>query len=279
MIKRYHEAPLCIFDVVQNLTDGDYALVHLFEENEQYLDKFRKAVAKGRDVLLDNSIFELGKAFDGDAFAEWVIDLKPTWYIVPDSWKNGPETAKMFREFTNKYGKLPGKRIGVAQGYTASEVAACYKQIEPFCDMIAFNLDFSSVFYDSVMRNTALSREYKASMIPYCVAMSIGRYMVLKELYRNGVINKNKPHHLLGCGVPQEVQWYPSIWNWIRSIDTSNPIIAGFEGWTYDIEKGIGKKSDKKLFEMLDVDLSYKSTKKIISNIRIMKEWCTTWKK
>jgi len=26
-----HEAPLCIFDVVQEQTDYDYALVHLFE--------------------------------------------------------------------------------------------------------------------------------------------------------------------------------------------------------------------------------------------------------
>ena len=279
MIKRYHEAPLCMFDQVQKLTDGDYALVHLFEENEQYLDKFRKAVAEGRDVLLDNSIFELGTAFNGDAFAEWVIDLKPTWYIVPDSWKNGTETAKMFKDFISRYGKLPGKRIGVAQGYSVSEVAACYKQLEPSCDMIAFNLDFSSIFYDSIMKNLGMSREYKATMVPYCVAMSFGRFMVLRELYRNGVINKNKPHHLLGCGLPQEVQWYPSSWNWIRSIDTSNPVIAGIEGWAYDVDTGINRKSDKKLFELINLSFSSKATKLVLSNIKIMKEWCTTWKK
>ena len=35
-MKIAHEAPLSIFDKVQAVTDYDYALVHLFEENEEY---------------------------------------------------------------------------------------------------------------------------------------------------------------------------------------------------------------------------------------------------
>ena len=38
----------------------------------------------GREVLLDNSIFELGEAFDSDKFAKYVEELKPSYYIVPD---------------------------------------------------------------------------------------------------------------------------------------------------------------------------------------------------
>jgi len=37
MIKIAHESPKSIFDTVQNYTDYDYALVHLFEEDEGYL--------------------------------------------------------------------------------------------------------------------------------------------------------------------------------------------------------------------------------------------------
>ena len=59
MIKRYHEAPKCIFNKVQEHTDGDYALVHLFESDPEYLEMFKKALADGRDVILDNSTFEL----------------------------------------------------------------------------------------------------------------------------------------------------------------------------------------------------------------------------
>ena len=30
-----HESPLCIFDYVQQVTDYDYALVHMFEQSDQ----------------------------------------------------------------------------------------------------------------------------------------------------------------------------------------------------------------------------------------------------
>ena len=63
MIKRYHEAPKCIFEDVQNYTQGDYALVHLFETDPEYLAMFQEALFNGRDVILDNSIFELGTSF------------------------------------------------------------------------------------------------------------------------------------------------------------------------------------------------------------------------
>ena len=57
MIKIAHESPKSIFNLVQKYTDYDYALVHLFEEDKEYLQYFKDAVAKGREVILDNSIF------------------------------------------------------------------------------------------------------------------------------------------------------------------------------------------------------------------------------
>ena len=69
MIKIYHEAPKSIFDEIQKVTDGDYCLVHLLEKDKQYLNLFKEAVGKGREVILDNSIFELEEAFDADKFA------------------------------------------------------------------------------------------------------------------------------------------------------------------------------------------------------------------
>ena len=43
MIKTAHEAPKSIFSEMQKITDIDYALVHLFEEDEEYFNKFKKA--------------------------------------------------------------------------------------------------------------------------------------------------------------------------------------------------------------------------------------------
>ncbi len=60
MIKTAHEAPKSIFSEMQKITDIDYALVHLFEEDEEYFNKFKKAVEDGREVILDNSIFGYG---------------------------------------------------------------------------------------------------------------------------------------------------------------------------------------------------------------------------
>ena len=55
MIKIAHEAPKSIFSRVQDFTDYDYALVHLFEEDEEYLKQFQQAALKGREIILDNS--------------------------------------------------------------------------------------------------------------------------------------------------------------------------------------------------------------------------------
>ena len=62
-----HEAPLKIMTQVSKMTDYDYGLVHLFEENEEYVDFFNTR-PKGRKMILDNSLYELGKSFDADKF-------------------------------------------------------------------------------------------------------------------------------------------------------------------------------------------------------------------
>lgn len=262
MIKRYHEAPIEIFKDVQEVTDGDYALVHLFETNEEYFNMFKKAVEAGRDVILDNSIFELGTAFDMDRYAYWIRKLEPTWYIVPDCWKNGWETARMFSEFIHRYPDLPGKRIGVAQGHQLEEVEKCYRSIEKYCDMVAFNLDFSS------------AAPVAAQGIPYCLRMSIGRRHMLGRLFERDVINTTKPHHLLGCGVPQEVMWYPKEWTWVRSIDTCNPVIHGLLDIGYDSNlPGLLFKRSTKMCDLMDASVQKDQKDLVMHNIHMFKQF------
>ena len=145
MIKIAHESPKSIFSTVQKFTDYDYALVHLFEEDKEYLQHFKDAVANGREVILDNSIFELEEAFDADRFAYWIKELKPTWYIVPDALEKGFQTCDQMHEFFKKYPKesLPGKAIGVVQGKTYESIASCYDYMDKVApvDMIAISFD------------------------------------------------------------------------------------------------------------------------------------------
>ena len=263
MIKRFHEAPKSIFHQVQQHTEGDYALVHLFEHDPEYLRMFKNAVADGREVILDNSIFELGTSFDHDRYAYWINELKPTWYIVPDVWKDGKATTDMFFEFFRNHPRetLHGKVIGVAQGNDLSEVAQCYLAIAPYCDMIAFNFDFSSYYYPTCG-------------VPKRLQMSLGRLQMLSDLYECGIIDVSKPHHLLGCGVPQEICWYPRTWTWVYSIDTCHPIMEGMHYRRYDEDlPGLLHKSATKMCECMD-DIVYDARWEFVEhNLKVMSTW------
>ena len=263
MIKRYHEAPKQIFNQVQHYTDGDYALVHLFETDAEYFQMFKDAVEAGRDVILDNSIFELGTSFNHERYAHWINLLKPTWYIVPDVWKDGQATAKMFHEFFRNHPRktLHGKVIVVAQGYTLEEVAECYRSIAPYCDMVAFNFDFSSYCVPSVG-------------IPKRLQMSLGRVRMLTDLLNAGVIDPTKPHHLLGCGVPQEICWYPKRWKWVRSMDTCHPVMEGMHWNKYSPDlPGMVHKTPDKMCDNMEVLVDNGRWLCIEHNLKEMSKW------
>ena len=186
-MKIAHEAPLSIFDRVQVLTDYDYALVHLFEENEEYYNTFVKAKKDGREVLLDNSIFELGTAFDGDVYADWIVKLKPDWYIVPDVLDNASATIDSFDRFISTYAGLPGKVIAVAQGSTYDELVTCYTHHanNPLVDKIA--LSFNHPFYQPDYDFLESNKYFK---------MMNGRQNTIANMFKDGIINTSKPHHL-----------------------------------------------------------------------------------
>jgi len=257
MIKIAHEAPIDIFDEVQRLTDYDYALVHLLEENGRYRDTFEHAIKKGREVILDNSIFELEEAFEADRFAIWVERLKPTWYIVPDALENAEKTMQQAANWFKNYSHVPGKSIGVVQGKTYQEIRDCYRAMDEIAnvDMIAISFDYS--YY----------RESCPHPNKY-VSWMLGRVKLLGDLERDNIINKDKPHHLLGCGLPQEFSFYKHAdYNWIYSLDTSNPVVHGIKNIPYGPE-GLWSKESQKLHELIDYPLENLDINLILDNIK-----------
>lgn len=257
MIKIAHESPKSIFDTVQNYTDYDYALVHLFEEDEGYLEQFKVAVNKGREVILDNSIFELEEAFNADRFAYWINQLKPTWYIIPDALEDAGGTMSQMANWNGKYRSTAhGKTIGVVQGKTYNEIVDCYEYMDNIAevDMIAISFDYS----------------YYTKSVPHpnkYVSWMLGRIKLLGDLVKDGIINQDKPHHLLGCGLPQEFSFY-SQYPWIYSLDTSNPIVHGIKGIKYSSD-GLWSKESQKLFELINFEVE--DTNTILGNIHKFK--------
>lgn len=269
-IKRYHEAPKSIFKEVQKITDGDYALVHLFEDDQEYYNLFKQAVSSGRDVILDNSLFELREAFDGDKYVKWIKDLQPTWFIVPDSWKDSEGTARKFFKFREDYPDLfredrTSKIIGVAQGMGLSDTIECYEAIEPYCDMVAFNLQGEQWWEDSTG---------KASE-GYITSMSRGRFNLIYAMNDLGVINRDKPHHLLGTGLAAEASWYVAAnLDFIRSIDTSSPVACGMVKHKYSSAMGNTIKPDFKMCDAMDARVSDSTFELIKYNIEIFDSFC-----
>lgn len=265
MIKRFHEAPKSIFHEVQKVTDGDYALVNLFEEDPEYFQLFKDALAQGREVILDNGVFELGNAWDADEFVKWIRRLQPTWYIVPDVLEDGELTIAKFFDFINKYPRLPGKRIGVAQGRNYNDMVKCYQAIEPHCDMVAMSFDFSW-FQDK-----------RAPSSPFTQAM-VGRRVMLDMMVHDGIINRSKPHHLLGVMLPQEVQHYThpltkDRFEWIYSIDTSNPVVHGLKGLRYS-EHGLDFKESQKLYTMINATVDEQQLENVLYNVDMFRRFC-----
>ena len=267
MIKIAHEAPIDIFEEVQRFTDYDYALVHLLEQNGRYRDTFERAVKKGREVILDNSIFELEEAFEADRFAMWVERLNPTWYIIPDALENAEKTMQQAANWIKTYKDIPGKSIGVVQGKTYQEIRDCYRAMDEIAkvDMIAISFDYS-YYTDSVPH----PNKY--------VSWMLGRVKLIGDLLRDGVINKDKPHHLLGCGLPQEFSFYKHAdYNFIYSLDTSNPVVHGLKGIEYGSE-GLWSKESQKLHELIDSEVDENQLNYIKTNIQKFR-WFTNGQK
>ena len=265
MIKIAHESPKSIFTEVQKHTDYDYALVHLFEEDPEYLKQFQDAKEAGREIILDNSIFELEEAFDAEKFAGWVLELKPDWYIVPDALEDAKKTVQQMTEWNNKYKNLPGKKIGVVQGKTYEQIKICYEYMDKIAnvDMIAISFDYS----------------YYTQTFPHpnkLVSWAMGRVKLLGDLLRDGVINEEKKHHLLGCSIALEFSFY-SDYKWIYSIDTSNPVVAAIKGTSYG-EMGLWHKDSQKLFELINYPADQVDLNKVQGNIHKF-NWLVNGKK
>ena len=262
MIKIAHEAPIDIFEEVQSVTDYDYALVHLLEQNGRYRDTFERAVKKGREVILDNSIFELEEAFEADRFALWVERLKPTWYIIPDALEDAEKTMQQAADWYKNYKDVPGKSIGVVQGRTYEEIRDCYRAMDEIAgvDMIAISFDYS--YYT---RSVPHPNKY--------VSWMLGRVKLLGDLVKDNIINKNKPHHLLGCGLPQEFSFYKHAdYNFIYSLDTSNPVVHGIKNIPYDPD-GLWSKESQKLHELIDYPLDKLDINLILDNIKSFRKF------
>lgn len=239
-----HESPISLFQDSLSYNDYDYCLVHLMEQEPEYRDFFINSSKTGRRILLDTSIFELGEAFDLEKYAHWVDELKPYEYILPDVLEDYQKTATNSKNFTERYPNLIGKKIGVVQGKTYAEIINCYEFLDEIVkvDKIAISFDYS--LYKDIFPH---SNKW--------VSFMMGRVLLINNLLKDGTLNTNKPHHLLGCSNPLEFSFYKDpTYNFIESLDTSSPIVHGLHRVLYEGKIGDWNKETTKLADLIKAE-------------------------
>lgn len=242
-----HESPISMLERSLKYNDYGYALVHLFETHPKYYEFYKKLTSvTDTPVLLDNSIFELKKAFDPKRYNEWIEKLQPNYYIVPDVLENAPDTIQQWKNWETEYNdNTDALRIGVVQGKDWNDLVRCYNYMKDNADFIAISFDYN--YYQA----TGLIEDNWANekLNKYCS----GRKRFIRQLIDEGYWCWDKPHHLLGCSLAREFRYYvdQNIYN-IKSCDTSNPVVAAIKGLSYNDEHGLYMKPETLLADLID---------------------------
>lgn len=258
-VELYHEMPLQM--LLQGYEDklnisGHYALVHLYEKHKEYFEYSIQRLKQGRPVILDNSIFELGTAFDADRFAFWIKELvkyagkgnvnRNLLYIIPDVLDDYEGTVSQAKDFLQKYEKLPGKKMAVAQGKTCSELLHCYQELNSLTNLDRTGISFNCEAYNP-------SSEVNLDIETTLKAWGSGRIRFINTLLES---YKELPSrlHLLGCSLPQEFKYYRGM-DAIASVDTSNPVVHGIKGIPYT-QYGLVRKESIKLADLFETSVT-----------------------
>ena len=245
-IKISHEVPFCLLTKSREFNDYDYCLPHLMDENEEYRVFFLNSKNVARYIIMDNSLHELGEAYNSDRLMYWVNKLEPDEFIVPDVWEDYAASVRNAKQWATV--KMPANttKVAVVQAKSFHEALLC---VQAYKDLgykkIAFS--YGASYYNDVVPHANKN-----------LGKALGRLSVISALYETKVIEDNDRVHLLGCQVPQEFGWYRGF-QFIESIDTSNPVMAALEGMRYSnaglIEKPKANMND--YFFMLSDQVDY----------------------
>ena len=215
-IKISHEVPFCLLEKGREFNDFDYLLPHLMDENEEYRNFFYKSKEMGRYIVMDNSLHELGTAYNTERLLYWVNEIKPNEFIIPDVWEDYSASVRNAKEWASV--KLPEEvtKVAVVQAKSLHEATICTTAYK--------DLGYKKIAY-------SYGAEYYHTICPHPnkdLGKAIGRFMVISQLVRDRILSDKDRVHLLGTASPIEFGMYKNI-KCIESIDTSNPVMAAIE--------------------------------------------------
>ena len=238
-MKISHEVPRCLLTASTEFNDYDYCLPHLLDQDEEYKQYFIDARDKGRYVIMDNSLHELGEAYDFERLKYWVNELEPDEFMVPDVWMNCGQTAAQAKYWLQFEFPEKTQKIAVIQGENKNQAYLCANLLQ--------NLGYKKlcVSYGATWYNDFFPHSNPD------MGKALGRVRFVQGLLKLEEL-KDIKFHLLGCSIPQEFGWYDNNPR-IESIDTSNPVMAALEGIEYK-EHGLNTKPSANMNDHFNVD-------------------------
>ena len=246
-MKVSHEVPRCLLNNSREWNDYDYCLPHLLDKDEQYKNFFYESKKQGRYIIMDNSLHELGEAYDHKRLRYWIDELEPDEFIVPDVWMKCSQTAAQAKYWKQFIFPEKTKKVAVIQGENKNQAYLCANLL------FGLGYDKLCVSYGATWYN-----DFFPHMNPD-MGKALGRVRFVQGLLNLNQL-KDVKLHLLGCSIPQEFGWYDNNPR-IESIDTSNPIMAALEGIEYQ-DHGLNTKPKANMNDHFDIkfkDIKYGS--------------------
>ena len=244
-MKVSHELPLSLMHYGHQFNDYDYMLPHLIDKYDQYRIYFQKARLAKRFIIMDNGLFE-GVNHTTEDLLEKINLIRPNIFIVPDAWNDATTTLVNAKSWMNTHkSHIPEgtELMAVLQGKDMGELISTYQiLVDIGYKHIAFN--HSSIAYQSIGSDDTLKNQM------------FGRIELIRQLIQKDIIRKDLYHHLLGASDWKEFQAYTEF-EWIKSIDTSSPIINGALGVKFSYDESYIKPKEK-LESIMETDLTDK---------------------
>jgi hypothetical protein len=257
-IKISHEVPFCLLEKSREFNDYDYCLPHLMDENEEYRNFFYESKKMGRYIVMDNSLHELGEAYNTERLLHWVNEIKPNEFIIPDVWEEKDASVRNAKQWSKI--ELPEEvmKVAVVQAKSMHEAILC-------------TVTYKDLGYKKIAYSYGAS--YYNDLCPHPnkdLGKAIGRFIVLSSLYEQKVLSKFDRVHLLGTASPIEFGMYKNI-ECIESIDTSNPIMAAIGEMPYT-KMGLHKKPIANMNNYQDMDINRISEGLVDWNVEMFRE-------
>lgn len=239
-MKISHEVPLSLLNRSRDFNDYDYCLVHHYKKYPEYRSFFLESKQMGRQIILDNSVVELGESFEIKEYLEVDRELRPNIIIAPDDPLSSERNLELLTDFREVYSGS-GLVMGVPHGSNYLEYSDNYSSVEPLVDVVGVS-----------------------------VPKFMDRYLLIERLCLDRVVNKSKTHHLLGCILPQEFSKYGDRYRFIESLDTSSPVVHGFYGVEYS-NYGLDSKLKYNIDSIVESEVSESQLNLVLYNIKRFK--------